>query len=245
MKIEYDVFISSKSQDYYYAEDVYDFLVKQGIKVFFAKRSLPDIGSTNYSREIDKALAQSNNMIVVTSSEANVNSGWVEFEWRSFANALRRGLKHGNLLSILARDMCNDKLPLTLYECEALRYEDYKKNVVSYLKNVKPHPPVSGLPSEYYVCSTPPSTPEPDVLEKSLSDLFGKLRCKAATISPYDLLDKLGLDKSQLKRLLKEDYGISLDNKDLMKCKTVEALETLIKIAKQRNKKRNEQQNQH
>ncbi len=245
MKMGYDVFISSKSQDYDYAEEVYDFLVQQGIKVFFAKRSLPDIGSTNYSREIDNALDETNNVIVVTSSEAYVNSGWVEYEWDSFANDLRNKRKYGNLLTILARDMCNDKLPRTLRARQTLRYEDYKKTVLSYLKDAKPHPPVSDLPSECYVCSTPPSTPEPDVPENCLSDLFGKLCTKAAAISPYDLLDKLGLDKSQLKRLLKENYGISLDNKDLMKCKTVEALDSLIKIAEQRNKKRNEPQNQH
>lgn len=244
MKIEYDVFISSKSQDYEYAEEVYDFLVQQGKKVFFAKRSLPDIGSTNYSREIDNALDKSNNMIVVTSSEANVNSGWVEYEWDSFASDLIEKRKHGNLLTILAGDMREGKLPRALRVRQALHYEDYNKTVLSYLKDAKPNPPVSDLPSECYVCSTPPP-PEPVVPENFLSDLFGKLCTKTATISPYDLLDKLGLDKSQLKRLLKENYGISLDNKDLMKCNTVEALESLIKIAEQRNKKRNEQQNQH
>lgn len=138
-----------------------------------------------------------------------------------------------------------------VFEC--IDYTDYQNHVLSYLSNPQkddddphPHP-------EYYVCATPPPNPEPDIPDKSkpivpdnyLSGLLSKLRCKAAAISPYDLLDKLGLDKSQLKRLLKENYGISLDNKDLMKCKTVEALESLIKIAAQRNKKRNEQQNQH
>lgn len=240
----YDVFISSKSQDYDYAEEVYDFLIQQGIKVFFAKRSLPDIGSTNYSREIDNALDKSNNMIVVTSSEAYVNSGWVVYEWDSFANDLRNERKYGNLLTILAGDMCEGKLPRTLRLRQTLHYEDYNKTVLSFLKDVNPRSPVSDLPSECYVCSTPPPS-KPIVPDNYLGGLLSKLRCKAATISPYDLLDKLGLDKSQLKRLLKENYGISLDNKDLMKCKTVEALESLIKIAEQRNKKRNGQQNQH
>lgn len=153
------------------------------------------------------------------------------------------------MLNILCGKMTESELDGFVGVFECIDYTDYKNKVFSYLSKPQeddPHP-------EYYVCSTPPPNPEPDIPEKSkpivpdnyLSDLLGKLRCKAATISPYDLLDKLGLDKSQLKRLLKENYGISLDNKDLMKCKTVEALESLIKIAEQRNKKRNGQQNQH
>lgn len=250
MKIEYDVFISSKSADYEYARDVYKFLTSKGFRVFFADEKIREIGKSDFTLVINEALTQSKHFVLVISSMEYLHSHWVWREWSGFFNmtALKEKEERGQMLNILCGNMTQKDLEALLISSQSYFFTDYKNHVISFFSDP---PKDNPLPEIYYNIASQES--EPDIPEKSkpivpdnyLSDLFGKLRCKAATISPYDLLDKLGLDKSQLKRLLKENYGISLDNKDLMKSKTVEALETLIKIAKQRNKKRNEQQNQH
>ena len=65
---KYDVFISSKSEDYPIAERVYDFLVANGLSVFLASKELEKIGKDDYSEAIDDALNVTHHMIVVASS---------------------------------------------------------------------------------------------------------------------------------------------------------------------------------
>ena len=53
---KYDVFISSKSEDYPIAEKVYDFLVANGLTVFLASTELSRIGEAEYSEAVDAAI---------------------------------------------------------------------------------------------------------------------------------------------------------------------------------------------
>ena len=91
-----DVFISARHSDYEYATQIYRFLGSRGLAVFFSEESLPQLGSSDYRREIDRALDEAQYMIVVTSSTENVQSSWVEAEWGFFINEKRSGRKSGN-----------------------------------------------------------------------------------------------------------------------------------------------------
>lgn len=71
------VFISAKSADYKFAEQIYQFLRLQGISTFLSQESLPELANSDYRKEIDRALDGANHMIVVTSSVSNVNSSWL------------------------------------------------------------------------------------------------------------------------------------------------------------------------
>jgi ferritin len=62
------VFISAKSADFEHARRVFHFLKSRGIAVFMSAESLPDLGNTDYRKEIDRALDQTEHMVVVTSS---------------------------------------------------------------------------------------------------------------------------------------------------------------------------------
>ena len=59
------VFISAKSEDYKYAQQIHEFLMSCGIHTFFAKKSLPEFGNTDFRKEIDQALDQAKHLIVV------------------------------------------------------------------------------------------------------------------------------------------------------------------------------------
>ncbi|OQB87178.1 MAG: hypothetical protein BWX88_00589 [Planctomycetes bacterium ADurb.Bin126] len=116
------VFISAKSEDYSYAEHVYNFLTQHGVSVFFSKVSLPNLRGSDYRKAIDKALDQTQHMIVVASSEENADASWVEAEWGFFINEKRSGRKAGNLITVMVGGLEPSKLPASLRTFEALRY---------------------------------------------------------------------------------------------------------------------------
>jgi len=129
-----DVFISAKSSDFKHAKNVYDFLIANGLSVFFSEESLPKIGNADYRQQIDKALDATQHMVVVTSSKENVASEWVEAEWGLFINEKRSGIKKGNIVTIIAEKMEIKDLPASLryYQVERLSEEGLSK-VLSFL----------------------------------------------------------------------------------------------------------------
>lgn len=130
---KYDVFISSKSEDYPIAEKVYDFLVANGLTVFLASRELNHIGEAEYSEAVDSAIDATHHMIVVTTSIDNIKSKWVKHEWTTFANELRSNYKEGNLLTILGSNVQLKDLPITLRHKQSFSVKSYKENILDYL----------------------------------------------------------------------------------------------------------------
>jgi len=119
------IFISAKSEDYDAATQVYQFLTDRGLRAFFSKESLPELGNADYGDQIDEALEETAHMVVVTSSRENVTSEWVKAEWRLFVNEKRGGRKAGNLLTVTTGEMGIVDLPATLrgYEVVPLTSE--------------------------------------------------------------------------------------------------------------------------
>ena len=120
MTHEGKVFISVKSEDFPYAQQVYDFLLGKGIDVFFCRESLKTLGRSDYRHEIDQALEETDHMVVVTSRPENVRSEWVEAEWGIFINEKRSGRKKGNLVTMTAGNMQPSDLPPSLRYYEVI-----------------------------------------------------------------------------------------------------------------------------
>lgn len=108
------IFISAKSEDFTYAEQVYRFLTDHGCNVFLSQKTLPAKGNCDFRREIDKALAEAKHMVVVASRKEHVEAPWVEAEWGLFINEKRSGRKKGNVLPIVAGSMKIEDLPIGL-----------------------------------------------------------------------------------------------------------------------------------
>lgn len=123
------IFISAQNEDSQYAEQIYRFLRSEGLAVFFSKESLPELGSSDYRKQIDNALDDAQHMIVVTSSRANVTSKWVEAEWGLFINEKRSGRKLGNLITVVAGGLKPAELPASLryYEVIPFGAEEFQK----------------------------------------------------------------------------------------------------------------------
>jgi hypothetical protein len=126
------VFISAKSEDFTYAQEIYDFLIAHGVYTFFSQESLPKLGNSDYRREIDKNLDKAQHMIVVASSVENALSPWVEAEWGFFINEKRSGRKTGNLLIVTIGQLKPSDLPPSLRYYEVIPFEPQNINKILY-----------------------------------------------------------------------------------------------------------------
>jgi hypothetical protein len=62
--VDYDVFLSYKSEDHVCAKRIYDFLSLHGYAVFFAESELKKNGNSIYGKIIDDALEASEHFIL-------------------------------------------------------------------------------------------------------------------------------------------------------------------------------------
>ena len=133
----YDVFISSKSSDYDFAEKVREFLHENGLSVFLASKEIRRVGKAEYAAVIDEAIDKSKHMIVVATSLANIKSQWVKYEWSVFSNDLKSGYRDGNLLTILSSHVQLQGLPASLRHQQSYTFDNYQDNILCFLKSDK------------------------------------------------------------------------------------------------------------
>lgn len=117
------VFISAKSADHRFAIQIFQFLRSKGVTAFLSQESLPELGNSDYRKEIDRALDSAAHMVVVTSSLTNVMSTWVEAEWGFFINEKRSGRKPGNLITVVVGDLKPSDLPPSLRYYEVMSFQ--------------------------------------------------------------------------------------------------------------------------
>jgi hypothetical protein len=140
-----DVFISAKSADYQYANQVYQFLRDRGVRTFFSQESLPELGNSDYRKQIDEKLEEIQHMVVVVSSVEHAVSPWVEAEWGFFINEKRSGRKQGNLITVTVGSLEPNELPVSLRYYEVIPFDtDAFAKIASY---VSPRLPPENEPS--------------------------------------------------------------------------------------------------
>ncbi len=94
----YDIFICYKETDDHderthdsvLAQDIYDKLVEQGLKVFFARITLEDKLGVEYEPYIYSALKSSKVMLVVGTKEEYFNAVWVKNEWSRYLEMMQQ-----------------------------------------------------------------------------------------------------------------------------------------------------------
>lgn len=131
--MEYDVFISCKSEDYKYAEEIYHFLTDNGIHTFLASKELRNIGDTEYRRAISNAMKSAYHMIVFASKAEFIDSTWVYYEWDMFVNAMLKGFKKGQIMTIL-KGVNTDRINMDLWKYESFTFENYKEKLMDYVE---------------------------------------------------------------------------------------------------------------
>lgn len=131
--MEYDVFISCKSEDYRYAEEIYNFLRENGFNVFLANKELRQMGDSEYRKSISQALKSTYHLIVFASKTDYVDSTWVYYEWDWFLVAKIKGKKPGQILSIL-KDISIDDINADLWKYESKSFYNYKESLLAYVE---------------------------------------------------------------------------------------------------------------
>ncbi|MFT3746753.1 MAG: toll/interleukin-1 receptor domain-containing protein [Agriterribacter sp.] len=119
-----DIFISFKSADVELAKTLYDYLRSKGLSVFLSSETLPQLGSSDYRKVIDKALDKCRHMIVVSSKVEYLNSSWVEAEWGFYIGEKRAGRKKGNILTVVTDDIEIKDLPASLRYYQVIFYNN-------------------------------------------------------------------------------------------------------------------------
>ena len=130
--MEYDVFISCKSEDYKYAEEIYEFLTSNGINTFLASKELREVGDSEYRRAISNAMKSTYHMIVFASKAEYIDSSWVYYEWDMFLNAKLKGFKQGQIITIL-KDVKIESINMDLWKYESFTFENYKEKLLDYV----------------------------------------------------------------------------------------------------------------
>lgn len=129
--VQYDVFISCKSDDYHFARKVYQHLKGQNYKVFLADAELRKKGDAEYGKIIDEALDSATHMIIIASKPEYINSSYVQSEWRTFIEEKRTGRKTGNIVTI-TKKLQISSLPIGLRQFESFDFK-YYSDICAYL----------------------------------------------------------------------------------------------------------------
>ena len=130
----FDVFISSKSQDYKDAFKVYKYLHDNGHKPFLADPVLREIGTDYYGYLIRRIVNKCNFMIVYASNVDYMNTSYVHQEWNQFLDELSSGLKEGKLFSIISPSITAKMLPPGLNVRQFFTTDKYEESLLQYLK---------------------------------------------------------------------------------------------------------------
>lgn len=131
--MEYDVFISCKSEDYQYAEEIYLFLQEQDFRVFLASKELRTLGTSEYMKAITNALESTYHLIVFASNPAYIDSSWVEYERNWFLAAKLNGQKQGQLITIL-KDISIKDINQGLLQFQSISFADFRNEILAYVK---------------------------------------------------------------------------------------------------------------
>jgi hypothetical protein len=157
-----EVFISSASEDYPSATEVFRHLSSLGVRCFFSEDTLDRLGQTQYKQVIESALEQCRHLILVTSSRVNAEKKWVQHEWQTFDNECLSNRKEGNLVTLACSGLTPAELPWTPRNRIVLRWPAEKERLISYVGRKRTPPPVAvAVPEPARVHAAPAPEPEP------------------------------------------------------------------------------------
>jgi hypothetical protein len=110
----FDVFLSFSGEDEAPARELFEFLTAQGLRVFFSRESIPQLGQADYMKAINTALDKARHLVVLSSSAAGFAKPWVEREWTMYLNEKLSGRKTGNVVVVPAAKVAVAHLPIAL-----------------------------------------------------------------------------------------------------------------------------------
>lgn len=134
----FDVFISKNIKDSKYSDSILKFLSEHGISAFDSSQ-IDSRGDADYALQIDSAIEESKNMLVICSKNelgtgCNGSSRWVYYEWSTFRNEVLSSRKNGNLITVIVDDTDISEIALGLRKYEYIRLHELNK-LLSYVSD--------------------------------------------------------------------------------------------------------------
>lgn len=122
---DYQVFISFRSIDREFAENLwYTLTMRCGIGTFCSSVSLPKMNEADFLEAIEAAVDSAKNMVVIVKSKESLESRWVQKETAMFEADMARGLKKGELITMLVGDeVKKEDLPDRLRNHPVISYD--------------------------------------------------------------------------------------------------------------------------
>lgn len=112
-----------RTRDNILAEELYHGLTSRGLRVFFSNISLEQHGVAAYKKAIDDALDRTRVLVAVGTSEPNLNSQWVRYEWDSFFNDILAGMKPEGKVFAYTENVKTRELPRALRQTQCIEHE--------------------------------------------------------------------------------------------------------------------------
>ena len=136
-EVPYDVFIcykeskigeddnsgQNRTPDSFMAQEIYNELTARGLNVFFSRVTLMKHAAQDYEAYIFGALQSAKVMLVVGTSNENVNAIWVKNEWNRFISFRKKNAKK-NIISVLGGGFRKNNLPLELQSFPAHSFDE-------------------------------------------------------------------------------------------------------------------------
>jgi clan AA aspartic protease (TIGR02281 family) len=131
----YDVFISYKSEDAWWARVVFDALTVMRYRPFLSDVSLREAHDVDFGKAIEAAVSSARHLVVVGTSAENIASPWVEKEWRLFIHLKLTHRKPGNIVAVPCGNMSARDLPpaLSYYQAVPIFERDFRERLRDFL----------------------------------------------------------------------------------------------------------------
>lgn len=140
----FDVFIcykestggGSRTEDSVLAQDIYEKLTKEGLRVFFSRITLEEKLGQQYEPYIFAALNSAKVMLVVATDAVNVNSVWVKNEWGRYLSLMKND--HDKVLIPCYKKMDVYDLPeeLNIYQSQDMSRIGSMQDLVRGVKKI-------------------------------------------------------------------------------------------------------------
>lgn len=131
----YDVIISCKSQDYENATELYNYLIENGFKPFFAGVSIYEVGMDQFTIFLGELLDLCTRFILFATKVDYIQTPYVSSGWHAFINDMNTGKKpDAKLVNVLSPDIYPLDLPAWLRDKQCFTTKNYKNEILNFLQ---------------------------------------------------------------------------------------------------------------
>jgi hypothetical protein len=245
---QWHVFLGHASEDVALARAIAASLRGLGWTVFIAAEDIAaEAGSVGWSAAIDAALDRSRVLVTIASPKSGA-SKWVEYEWRSFHNALLSGSELGVIVPFCVGGRTRDQLERTLRYYQAVEmggYELTPRAVVELDGLIKAHMEQRNVPRRWSIWYASVTEPNLSFLDEELSPReVDEVGVDAWWPEPLEKFMETNRERAE-REGLDDLYRIQTKGQVAWKAKMIEGVRALAKVSRNADERRSLRESVH